>query len=108
MDEDTGVAISWTSDVEATISTVGVVTQPEVGEMEVVVTLVATFTLNDATATMTYTVTVPALVEAFPVLFFSEIIEGSSNNKAIELYNPSSEEVDLSLYSIRELLVQVK
>jgi len=102
MDEDTGVAISWTSDVEATISTVGVVTQPEVGEMEVVVTLVATFTLNDATATMTYTVTVPALVEAFPVLFFSEIIEGSSNNKAIELYNPSSEEVDLSLYSIRE------
>lgn len=33
-------------------------------------------------------------------LFFSEYIEGSAYNKALEIYNPSSEEVDLSEYSI--------
>ncbi|UOG91353.1 MAG: ExeM/NucH family extracellular endonuclease [Candidatus Thiothrix sulfatifontis] len=38
----------------------------------------------------------PALAE----LFFSEYLEGSSNNKAIEIYNPDSNPVDLSLYKI--------
>lgn len=33
-------------------------------------------------------------------LFFSEYIEGSSNNKAIEIYNPTSNAIDLSGYSI--------
>lgn len=33
-------------------------------------------------------------------LFFSEYIEGSSNNKAIEIYNPTGAAVDLSGYSI--------
>ncbi len=33
-------------------------------------------------------------------LFFSEYIEGSSNNKALEIFNPSDSEVDLSEYSI--------
>ena len=33
-------------------------------------------------------------------LFFSEYIEGSSYNKAVEIYNPSSEDIDLSSYSI--------
>ncbi len=33
-------------------------------------------------------------------LFFSEYIEGSSNNKAIEIYNPTSAAVDLSEYTI--------
>ena len=33
-------------------------------------------------------------------LFFSEYIEGSSNNKALEIYNPSGGAVDLSLYSV--------
>lgn len=33
-------------------------------------------------------------------LFFSEYIEGSSNNKALEIYNPSSDTVDMSNYSI--------
>ncbi len=34
-------------------------------------------------------------------LFISEYIEGSSNNKAIEIYNPTSTPIDLSSYSIR-------
>ena len=33
-------------------------------------------------------------------LFFSEYIEGSSNNKALEIYNPTNQEIDLSAYSI--------
>ncbi|MFN3918372.1 MAG: PKD domain-containing protein [Flavobacteriales bacterium] len=34
-------------------------------------------------------------------LFFSEYIEGSSNNKALEIYNPTNNMVDLSTYQIR-------
>lgn len=33
-------------------------------------------------------------------LFFSEYIEGSSNNKALEIYNPTSETLDLSDYMV--------
>ncbi|MDP5238981.1 ExeM/NucH family extracellular endonuclease [Uliginosibacterium sp. 31-16] len=34
-------------------------------------------------------------------LFFSEYIEGSSNNKALELYNPTGATIDLSAYSVK-------
>lgn len=33
-------------------------------------------------------------------LIFSEYIEGSGNNKALEIYNPSTADVDLSTYSV--------
>lgn len=33
-------------------------------------------------------------------LFFSEYVEGSSQNKAIEIYNPTSSSIDLSDYSV--------
>ena len=33
-------------------------------------------------------------------LFFSEYSEGSSNNKYLEVYNPSGASIDLSTYSI--------
>lgn len=33
-------------------------------------------------------------------LFFSEYVEGSSNNKLIEIYNPTSTTIDLSLYKV--------
>lgn len=33
-------------------------------------------------------------------LFFSEYIEGSGNNKALEIYNPTSQTIDLSLYYV--------
>ncbi|MCB9260759.1 MAG: T9SS type A sorting domain-containing protein [Flavobacteriales bacterium] len=36
-------------------------------------------------------------------LFFSEYIEGSSNNKAIEIYNPTGSAIDLSDYAILRL-----
>ena len=34
-------------------------------------------------------------------LFFSEYVEGSNNNKAVEIYNPTSEAIDLSIYTVR-------
>lgn len=34
-------------------------------------------------------------------LFFSEYLKGSSNNKALEIYNPTKDTVDLSKYSIK-------
>ncbi|MCK4577252.1 MAG: lamin tail domain-containing protein, partial [Candidatus Marinimicrobia bacterium] len=34
-------------------------------------------------------------------LFFSEYIEGSSNNKALEIFNPTTEAVNLSQYAIQ-------
>ncbi len=34
-------------------------------------------------------------------LFFSEYVEGSANNKAVEIYNPTDNDVDLSLYTVR-------
>jgi hypothetical protein len=33
-------------------------------------------------------------------LFISEYVEGSGNNKALEIYNPTSQDIDLSLYMI--------
>ncbi len=34
-------------------------------------------------------------------LFFSEYLEGSSNNKALEIYNPTNQTVDLTQYLLR-------
>jgi hypothetical protein len=34
-------------------------------------------------------------------LYFSEYVEGSSNNKVLEIYNPTSSSVDLSNYSVK-------
>ena len=33
-------------------------------------------------------------------LFFSEYVEGSSNNKALEIYNPTTQAIDLGSYTI--------
>ncbi|MEA3444129.1 MAG: T9SS type A sorting domain-containing protein [Bacteroidota bacterium] len=62
------------------------------------------------TAPLTYTVTssggttqawlVTVTVAAEPELFISEYIEGSSNNKAMEIYNPKSTAVNLDDYII--------
>ncbi len=41
-----------------------------------------------------------AFAQTTPDLFFSEYIEGSSNNKALEIYNPTGATVDLANYRI--------
>ncbi|MEM7161189.1 MAG: lamin tail domain-containing protein [Bacteroidota bacterium] len=43
----------------------------------------------------------PATTGPCTDLFFSEYIEGSSNNKAIEIYNPTGSAVDLTDYQIQ-------
>ncbi len=43
----------------------------------------------------------PVDPSTLPELFFSEYIEGSGFNKALEIYNPTTATVDLSAYSIR-------
>ena len=57
------------------------------------------------TATQSGGVTVSTVVVVIPPgapdLFFSEYVEGTSNNKAIEIYNPTATAVDLSLYTVR-------
>ena len=60
------------------------------------------------TATQTGAVTVTAAPVAPPVtppgarsLFFSEYIEGSASNKALEIYNPTAAAVDLSAYTVK-------
>ncbi|ABC33190.1 predicted extracellular nuclease [Hahella chejuensis KCTC 2396] len=40
-------------------------------------------------------------VHAAADLFFSEYVEGSSNNKALEIYNGTSADVDLSAYEVQ-------
>ncbi len=55
------------------------------------------------TATTSNTVVVAAapITGGEPDLFFSEYIEGTSNNKAIEIYNPTGNAVDLSAYTVK-------
>lgn len=63
-------------------------------------TLPVTYTVTSSTGTVQiWTVTVSTGAE--PDLFISEYIEGSSNNKAMEIYNPKSTAVSLDDYVIR-------
>ncbi len=44
----------------------------------------------------------PAMAAEVPTeLLISEVVEGSGNNKAVELYNPTASAVDLSGYSVK-------
>ncbi len=97
-----GVEIAWTSNNEAiAIATDGTVTVTQPTDANVTVTLTATFTIGSETDTKEIEVIVKAPSEAVAEeLFFSEYIEGSSNNKAIEIYNGTGEDVDLSQYKV--------
>ena len=43
---------------------------------------------------------ITAQIEPCTDLFISEYVEGSGNNKALEIHNPTSQEFDFSLYMI--------
>jgi PKD repeat protein len=63
-----------------------------------------TFTITltlDGPPTSTPSVKTGSITINTPELFFSEYVEGSSSNKALEIYNPTSSTVDLSLYSVQ-------
>ncbi|WP_173915563.1 FN3 associated domain-containing protein [Halobacillus sp. Marseille-Q1614] len=63
----------------------------------VLVSIVAVLSLSPFSSALSG---VNAQEETAEELFFSEYIEGSSYNKAIEIYNGTNEDVDLSQYSI--------
>ena len=56
-------------------------------------------TAQDGVTTKVYTITLKDAPASD--LFFSEYIEGSGNNKALEIFNPTLNDVDLSDYVIR-------
>lgn len=53
------------------------------------------------TASQVGTVVVAAAPSGTSDLFFSEYVEGTSNNKALEIYNPTAATVDLTGYSVK-------
>ncbi len=59
-------------------------------------------TAEDGLANETYTVIFAVDATAPTDLFFSEYIEGSSNNRAFEIYNPTGASVDLSGYTVKQ------
>jgi hypothetical protein len=100
-----GVTIAWSSDNAAINVETGKVTRPAVGEDDLEVTLTATFEVDEVEVVVTYNVVVKAEEEIgegtyADDLFISEYIEGSSNNKAIEIFNGTGQTVDLSNYSL--------
>ncbi|PKP10683.1 MAG: hypothetical protein CVU09_05570 [Bacteroidetes bacterium HGW-Bacteroidetes-4] len=56
-------------------------------------------TAQDGTTQKTYALTLDEAPTS--ELFFSEYLEGSSSNKALEIYNPTGADVDLSAYSVK-------
>jgi PKD repeat protein len=64
------------------------------------VTLVATNTAGSGPLTQTCYINVGIVPAVCNELFFSEHIEGSSNNKALEIYNPTASAINISNYAI--------
>ncbi len=92
--------LSWTSNKEATINNDGVFNQPVKDE---IVTLTATISNGTDELTKDFDV-VAQSSKANPGymsdLIFSEYVEGTGYDKAIELYNGTGMPVDLSKYKI--------
>lgn len=102
---DYDATITWASNNETAITTLGVVTRPAADTGDVVVTLTATVNVNGVTDTFTFDVTV--IDEATPItpyseIFFSEYIEGdgSSVDRAFEIFNPTASAITLTGYTI--------
>ncbi|MDD3113775.1 MAG: lamin tail domain-containing protein, partial [Candidatus Izemoplasmatales bacterium] len=97
------IAWSVVSGADAGIIVGNVVTFPTF-KVDTDVVIKATLTQPELTAIeKSFTITVKR--EVIPVLpgqelYFSEYIEGGSNNKALEIFNPSSVTVDLSTYTV--------
>lgn len=90
--------ISWSSSDEAIISSTGVVTRQSV---DTTVTLTATASLNGKTKSKTFDVVVISSEQTVSTdLFISEYFRGNSNDKYVEVYNPSAYDVDLSEYKL--------
>ncbi|AUD63951.1 hypothetical protein BK010_10255 [Tenericutes bacterium MO-XQ] len=99
-----GSTIVWTSSDDAVINSAdGVVTLPASGQVTVTLTATVTLNLEEVEVMFEVLVGVPETpVSGALDLFFSEYIEGSSSNKALEIFNGTGADVDLSIYSINQ------
>lgn len=99
-----GSTVAWTSSNTDVIATDGTVTRPANGAGNATVTLSFVVTLADLSTTaveIQFTVLEETGIPfVAPNVFISEYIEGSSNNKAIEIYNGTGAEIDLSKYTV--------
>jgi hypothetical protein len=94
-----GSSIAWTSSDSAIIDvTTGAVVLPSSGQVSV--TLTATLTLGTEEKVVEFNVKVGVYQATGTELYISEYIEGSSSNKAIEIYNPTDAAIDLSNYKV--------
>lgn len=94
-----GLTIAWSSSNEDVIAVDGKFVVPA---EDTAVTLTAVITLNEATTT--FSVSVLAKAVEIPTitgnLFFSTYVEGTGNNKAMEIYNNSKFDVELAGYTV--------
>lgn len=77
----------------------------DIESMETIVLDLQNFTNNATAGTYsTYEIEIndndESVIPGCSELYFSEYIEGSSSNKAIEIYNPTASTIDLSNYSV--------
>jgi hypothetical protein len=98
--------LAWTSSNPDVISNTGVVTRPASGQPDATVTLSYVMSVgSEANAAVEIAYTVKAAEAVQPTLptdlFFSEYIEGSSNNKAFEIFNGTGSPIDLSIYTVK-------
>ncbi len=99
-----GSTVTWSTSDATVITASGVVTRPAAGEDDATATLSYVVTVGaESTTAMDVMVTVKAEVAIVNAsdLYFSEYIEGGSYNKAVEVYNGTGADVDLSVYSIK-------
>ena len=102
----TGLSINWgdaTPNTTLTAAATATHTYAIAGTYSVVVTLT-----NSAAQSISQSGVISVKPELLPPgpggaadLFFSEYIEGSSNNKALEIYNPTTQTVSLSSYAVK-------
>jgi len=96
---DQGSSIAWTSSNSSIIdAATGEIVVPESGQYTV--TLTATLTLGTEELEVVFEIKVGVYVATGTELYISEYIEGSSSNKAIEIYNPTDAPIDLSNYKV--------
>jgi hypothetical protein len=99
-----GSTVAWSTSDAAVITAAGVITRPAIGEADATATLSYVVTVGtESTTAMDVMVTVKAQVASAAAsdLYFSEYIEGGSYNKAVEIFNGTGADVDLSIYSIK-------
>lgn len=89
---DNGSTFAWTSSAPAVIGATGLVQRPAHGQPAATVTLTATGTLDAATATRTFTATVPALPETVdPDAYLFAYFEGESTADGESIYLGASQ-----------------